>query len=291
MKYTVKHKTTYQYSSPVQQSYHLLHMSPCPVAYQTILKHTLTTLPVPASRVEGVDYFGNPYSILSLTEDHEAFEVEAVTVVELTGEPSCDLLATSPWEAVAQGEWKPGAASHKDIWLFAAASRYGRPLQAAADYAKPSFSKGRPVLDAVRDLTRRIYEDFEFDGTATDISTPVGEVLKMRRGVCQDFAHLQISCLRSLNLPARYVSGYILTHPPEGQERLQGADASHAWISVWAPEVGWVDFDPTNDQIPTHEHVTLAYGRDYDDVSPISGVLLGGGAHSVAVSVDMAPMS
>ena len=142
-------------------------------------------------------------------------------------------------------------------------------------------------MEGVLDLTRRIFEDFTFDPSATDVSTPVSTVLKQRRGVCQDFAHLQIAALRSLNLPARYVSGYIVTHPPEGQVKLQGADASHAWISVWAPQTGWVDFDPTNNIIPRGEHITIAYGRDYDDVSPISGVLLGGGAHSVGVAVDV----
>jgi transglutaminase-like putative cysteine protease len=135
----------------------------------------------------------------------------------------------------------------------------------------------------------RVFADFTFDPSATDVSTPVETVLTNKRGVCQDFAHLMIAALRSINLPARYVSGYLRTIPPEGQERLQGADASHAWISVWSPETGWIDFDPTNNVIPQGDHITIAYGRDYDDVSPISGVLLGGGAHSVDVAVDVIP--
>lgn len=290
MKYLVTHTTTYTYSSPVQLSYHLLHLSPCAVANQTIVSHKLTTLPAPESRIEGTDYFGNPYAILSLSKDHTELEVKAQSEIDVAAPEEIDLEASAKWDAVARGEWEPGAPQHKDVWQFAAASRHGRHLAEAADYARKSFPPGRAVLAGVRELTQRIFEDFKFDPTATDVSTPVEHVLEKRRGVCQDFAHLQIACLRSLNLPVRYVSGYILTHPPEGQERLQGADASHAWISVWAPETGWVDFDPTNDLIPHDEHVTIAIGRDFDDVCPISGVLLGGGSHSVAVAVDMAPI-
>ena len=143
------------------------------------------------------------------------------------------------------------------------------------------------ILEAALDLTKRICTDFTFDSAATDISTPVSHVLQERRGVCQDFAHLALTCLRAFGLPARYVSGYLLTFPPPGMEKLQGADASHAWISVWAPEAGWVDFDPTNGIIPTNEHITVAWGRDYDDVSPISGVLLGGSRQKMTVAVDV----
>ena len=163
-------------------------------------------------------------------------------------------------------------------------------MREALDYARPSFPPDRPVLEAANDLTQRMYADFIFDSTATDISTPVSHVLRNRRGVCQDFAHVAITCLRALGLPARYVSGYLLTLPPPGMEKLQGADASHAWISVWAPEVGWVDFDPTNGVIPTDSHITVAYGRDYDDVSPVSGVLLGGRDQRMTVAVDVTPV-
>jgi transglutaminase-like putative cysteine protease len=156
-----------------------------------------------------------------------------------------------------------------------------------AAYAAQSFAKGRPVLDAAFDLTRRVHKDFKFDPTATDVSTPIAQVFRQRRGVCQDFAHFTLACLRSLRIPARYVSGYILTRPPPGQPKLQGTDASHAWISVWSPETGWRDFDPTNGLIVTDEHIVIAHGRDYNDVSPISGVLLGGGEHTVTVAVDV----
>jgi transglutaminase-like putative cysteine protease len=157
-----------------------------------------------------------------------------------------------------------------------------------ADYAGESFAKGTTLLDGTRDLTRRIYRDFKYDPRATTVATPLEEVLEKRRGVCQDFAHLGIACLRSLSLPARYVSGYLRTRPPEGRERLVGADASHAWFAVYSPETGWVDFDPTNNVRPGEEHITVAFGRDFGDVSPVAGILTGGGKHVVKVSVDVA---
>ena len=166
-------------------------------------------------------------------------------------------------------------------------SRLTTPTIEIADYAAPSFAPGRPVLDAAMDLTMRMYNDFKFDPHATDVSTPIAQVFRTKRGVCQDFAHVALACFRSLRIPARYVSGYLHTRPPIGRPKLQGADATHAWISVWSPEYSWVDLDPTNGILVGDEHVTVAYGRDYDDVSPISGVLRGGGEHSVNVGVDV----
>ena len=154
-------------------------------------------------------------------------------------------------------------------------------------FAKDSFPARRPILAGVMDLTARIFHEFKFDPTATDVSTPIERVLELKRGVCQDFAHLAIAALRSLGLPARYVSGYLLTRPPPGQMKLAGTDASHAWLSVWAPQTGWIDFDPTNGIIPSGEHITVAYGRDYEDISPVSGVLLGGGEQTMTVAVDV----
>jgi transglutaminase-like putative cysteine protease len=167
------------------------------------------------------------------------------------------------------------------------ASPYVALAPELADFARASFHPRRPLLDAAIDLMHRIHDEFRFDPSATTITTPVSRVLEERHGVCQDFAHLQISCLRALGLPARYVSGYLLTYPAPGMEKLQGADASHAWISVWAPEAGWVDFDPTNGIIPADEHITVAYGRDYNDVSPISGLLLGGNRQKMTIAVDV----
>lgn len=163
-------------------------------------------------------------------------------------------------------------------------------MRELADYAGQSFVAGRSLLDGVSDLNRRIHADFTYDPVATTVAMPLAEVIAHRRGVCQDFAHLAIAALRSLGLPARYVSGYLRTRPPEGKERLVGADASHAWFSAFCPDLGWVDFDPTNNCQPANEHITVAYGRDFGDVSPISGILTGGGEHVVKVSVDVAPV-
>jgi transglutaminase-like putative cysteine protease len=172
---------------------------------------------------------------------------------------------------------------------FAFGSPYIALDREARDYALPSFTAGRPILEAAMDLTSRIFEDFEYQGGVSDVSTPVRQVLKMRKGVCQDFAHLEIACLRSIGLAARYVSGYLLTHPPPGQRKLVGSDASHAWLAVWAGELGWIDLDPTNNAMPDSEHITVAWGRDYGDVSPMNGFIIGGGAHTVTVGVDVAP--
>lgn len=291
MKYTISHRTTYSYSSTVHQSHHLLHLSPRDVGHQSVARHRISIKPAPGKRFDGVDFYGNPYSILILDQDHTELVVDALTEVTVSNsEAPLDLDATSDWQAIAMGHGGPNQAPDKEVLQYVASSRHGRHLAMMAEFAQPSFPPGRPVLAGARDLMRRIFEEFEFDAFATDVSTPVETVLEAKRGVCQDFAHLMIAALRSLNLPARYVSGYILTHPPEGQERLQGADASHAWVSVWAPETGWVDFDPTNNVIPHGEHITIAHGRDYDDVCPISGVLLGGGQHRVEVAVDVLPM-
>jgi len=190
--------------------------------------------------------------------------------------------ATPPWEAALDRPALP---------VEAIDCMFDSPLIKAsaelATYARPSFPPGRPLLEAIVELTQRIHEDFRFDPKATTVATPITEVFRSRRGVCQDFARLQIACLRSLGLAAHYVSGYLETVPPPNQSRLLGADASHAWLAVYCPEIGWIDIDPTNNLLPAGTHVTLAWGRDYSDVSPIRGVILGGGGHSLRVRVDV----
>ncbi|MCB1528284.1 MAG: transglutaminase family protein [Hyphomicrobiaceae bacterium] len=287
MKYAISHETTYSYSSSVHQSYHLLHLMPAKVPSQRILQHRLTISPAPNARQDRVDFFGNPITLLSLAQEHNTLVVLAESEIEVVHYFQGDLAASLDWQLIASGAALAGREDAKDVWQFSASSRHGPRIQEIGAYAASSFPPGRPVLQGCDDLMRRIFDDFTFDPSSTDVSTPVEHVFSERRGVCQDFAHLMISGLRSLGLPARYVSGYILTHPPEGQPKLQGADASHAWVSVWSPDFGWVDFDPTNNVIPRGEHVTFAYGRDYDDISPISGVLLGGGGHDVEVAVDV----
>lgn len=287
MIFDVSHRTTYAYGDPVLQSEHLVHMTPRSGPRQTVQRHSLLIEPAPSGNVALADYFGNSSVILSIDDEHTELVIHARTTVEVhPPDPPMPGLST-PWEQVAAKARRENGELDISVLQFVSASRHTKIVREAVDYARPSFLPRRPILDAALDLTQRIYNDFTFDGTATDISTPVSHVLQERRGVCQDFAHLAITCLRGLGLPARYISGYLLTYPPPGVEKLQGADASHAWISVWAPEAGWVDFDPTNGIMPANEHITVAYGRDYDDVSPVSGVLLGGSRQEMAVAVDV----
>ena len=287
MIFDITHRTHYHYRSTVVQSLHLVHMSPRTLPGQIVRHHSLLVEPAPASRQDGIDSFGNIDVILDIESPHKELALLARSTVEKWLPPMVDLHATMPWEALDHHLLTAANEHDAQISLFRCASRLTTPTLEIADYAALSFAPGRSVLDSAMDLVMRIYNDFSFDPHATDVSTPVTQVFEMRRGVCQDFAHLALACFRALRIPARYVSGYLHTHPPIGRPKLQGADASHAWISVWAPETGWVDLDPTNGIIVGDEHVTVAFGRDYDDVSPISGVLRGGGEHTVTVGVDV----
>jgi transglutaminase-like putative cysteine protease len=228
------------------------------------------------------DYFGNPTTFFAMQGAHKGLTVRARSRVAVSAAPVPGPADTPPWEA---------ALEHKALPLEAVECAFDSVPATAGDelaaYARRSFTGGRPLLEAVIDLTRRVHEDFAFDRSATTVGTPLETVFKLRRGVCQDFARLEIACLRSLGIPAHYVSGYLETVPPPGAERLAGADASHAWLAVYCPGFGWIDVDPTNNVIPSTSHVTLAWGRDYGDVSPIRGVILGGGGHSLRVNVDV----
>jgi transglutaminase-like putative cysteine protease len=287
MIFDVSHRTTYAYRKPVLQSQHLVHVTPHSSARQIVHRHSLLIEPAPASNVSLRDYFGNMSAILTIEDEHSELVVHARSTVEVrTPDTPIPGLSTA-WEQVPGKALRQNGELNMAVLQFASTSPHTQIVSQAIDYATPSFRPQRPILEAALDLTRRIYEDFTFDNTATDISTPVAHILKERRGVCQDFAHLALTCFRAFGLPARYVSGYLLTYPPAGMQKLQGADASHAWISVWAPEAGWVDFDPTNGVMPTDEHITVAYGRDYQDVSPISGILLGGSKQKMTVAVGV----
>jgi transglutaminase-like putative cysteine protease len=288
--FDVSHRTIYRYSVPVAQSQHVVHMSPRPVDRQRIKGHTLLIEPAPTLRIEREDYFGNRVVVFDIEQEHRELFINARSTIAVAPAPPIDLAASMPWDRLARNIADPGIGIALDVVAGACGSKHTRPTPEIADYARRSFAPGRPVLAAAWNLVERIYDEFTFDATATDVSTPLTQVLKQKRGVCQDFSHLALACLRSMHVAARYVSGYILTKPPEGVPRLTGADASHAWISVWCPEFGWVDFDPTNCLLPSDEHITIAYGRDYDDVSPISGILLGGSEHSVFVGVDVVPV-
>jgi transglutaminase-like putative cysteine protease len=290
MNYRVSHKTTFDYAEPVSISHHLLHLSPRPAPHPQCRQSGLTVEPAPAVTSRSVDYFGNPTAFVIVQKPHDELSILATSEIEVSTPPPPDPKTTLPWEEVAAMVAGENAGTLLEVVDFRFPSPFTVAEQAVGDYARESFSPGRPVLEAARELTARIFEDFTYDGTATDVSTPVDQVLQDRRGVCQDFAHLQIAGLRQLGLPARYVSGYLLTRPPPGQEKLVGADASHAWLAIWCPDHGWVDLDPTNDLIPGDEHITLAWGRDYGDVSPINGVMLGGGEHEIEVAVDVRPL-
>ena len=289
MIFEVSHKTVYYYTAPVAQAHHLVHLAPRPHERQRIIRHTLLIEPAPASRSDFTDYFGNPASTVAIESGHSELLIHSHGVIEVQSPQSLDLSASPPWDQLAAELAPQNKPYDIDVIQYLMPSQQIALMQELIDFARPSFKPGRPVLECARDLTSRIYNEFTYDDVATDVATTIEDVLKIRRGVCQDFAHVLIGAMRAFCLPARYVSGYLLTRPPEGKEKLVGADASHAWVSVWAPGIGWVDFDPTNNIIPQDEHITIAYGRDFLDVSPVTGVLLGGGAHQVEVAVDVVP--
>jgi transglutaminase-like putative cysteine protease len=289
MIYRITHHTTYVYSEPVSLCHNLGHLTPRNGSRQSCLHSRLLVSPVPAVTSESVDYFGNRMTFFTIQEPHRELTVSAHQVTEVWPFDAPAPSATPPWEVVRDLLRGDTSAAGLDAYQFTFDSSYIKGAPDLTAYATASFAPDRPVLEAVLDLTHRIHKDFRYDPAATTVTTPLHRILSTRRGVCQDFAHLEIGCLRSLGLAARYVSGYLLTMPPPGQARLVGADASHAWASFYCPGAGWIDVDPTNDLIPSDKHIVLAWGRDYGDVSPIKGVILGGGQHSVKVSVDVVP--
>lgn len=289
MIFEFSHKTVYRYTAPVGQSYHLLHLAPRPHPRQRVIRHALLIAPHPASRNDFIDYFGNPASAISIESSHSELLIHSRGLIEVNAPQPSSPAASAPWEIVARRCAQTGRAADLDVAQYAPQSRYTPFSSTVRRFAEASFPPSRPVLDCAADLAARIHRGFAYDEDATEVTTTIEEVLRIKRGVCQDFAHLMIAALRIMGVPARYVSGYLLTHPPAGANKLVGADASHAWVSVWAPDTGWVDFDPTNNMRPGEEHITIAYGRDFQDVSPVTGVLLGGGAHQAEVAVDVLP--
>jgi len=289
----VVHETVYDYAPAVKTAQHMAHLRPAHNAQQQLLRHSLAISPEPAQRGEAVDAYGNSRAFFSLQSAHEALRVVADSVVA-TSAPAL------PDGSIAWEEARERMRYHRDsAWdpasEFIFASAYVPRHENLLDYALPSFSAGRPLLDAARDLTARIHADFAYEAEVTDAGTPALEALALRKGVCQDFAHVMLGCLRSLGLAARYVSGYLLTTPPPGQPRLVGSDASHAWVSVWLPGADgqpgcWADLDPTNDRAAGEDYVTLAIGRDYADVSPMRGVIHGGASHRLQVAVTVTPV-
>jgi len=287
MTYDIVHRTLYEYDAPVAVSHHVARLEPRTTEAQARERFALEILPEPALRQSRQDYFGNPLCFFSIQETHRRLEIVTQSRVAVCARNPPTLELSPAWEQVAHMFRDPVSPDVVEAYQFVFDSPQVRASFELADYAEASFPDGTAVLAGARDLTRRIFQDFKFDPTATTVATPLEEVWEKRRGVCQDFAHLGIACLRSLGLPARYVSGYLRTRPPAGQPRLVGADASHAWFAIYCRGLGWVDFDPTNDLLPTEEHITVAYGRDFGDVSPVAGILTGGGEHEVKVSVDV----
>jgi transglutaminase-like putative cysteine protease len=287
--YRVTHVTTYRYEEPASVCHNELRLTPRSGGRQRTRRSQLRVDPTPSVLAPQVDFFGNQVHFVALHEPHRQLTVTAKSDVDVEASSPPD--ASPAWDAVRNRLRADHDSDVLAAYQFAFESPYVQIDPAVVAWTEPSFPAGRPLVDAVLALTHRIHDEFAYDRDATSVATPVAQVLRERRGVCQDFAHLEIACLRALGLAARYVSGYILTTPPEGATRLVGADASHAWLSVWLGDTGWLDVDPTNDLVPGDQHVTVAWGRDYGDVSPLRGVVLGGGEHTMTVAVDVSPLA
>ena len=306
----VVHITRYRYTPRVENANHVVHLKPASKPGQTLLSHSLHISPTPAQQREITDVYGNSRSFFSLQSSHDVLRVVADSVVSTTGtqygtrygaqeadDATGLALTRPPWErARDQFRYRAGAA-YSDAWEFLFASPYVPRDDAFVQFARPSFSPGRPLPEAAHDLMERIHSHMVYESNSTEVSTPALVAMKQGKGVCQDFAHIMVACCRAMGLPARYVSGYMLTQPPPGQPRLIGCDASHAWASVYCPapegnySAGqWLDFDPTNNRAPGEDYVTLATGRDFLDVSPLRGVIRGGSQHILDVAVTVEPL-
>lgn len=297
MRLSVQHDTVYDYRPAVETAQHTAHLQPRETALQRVLGFDLQISPAPEGLRHGQDAFGNPQAWWTLLQPHTQLQVVARSEVQ-TAAPLA-LQGSQPWEAVREHfryrSGQPGDAQTR----FVFGSHHAPLHEQFAAFARSCFAPGRTLQEAAIDLMHTLHRDFTYASQSTDVHTPALQALQARRGVCQDFAHILIACLRSLGLAARYVSGYLLTHPPEGQPRLVGADASHAWASVYLPELagsacgGWLDLDPTNDRwgfgAPGEDYVVVAWGRDFADVSPLRGVLQGGQSHTLKVGVSVAP--
>ena len=287
--YRVTHRTAYSYEKPVSSSYGQLHMLPRELPTQRCSSASVDVDPEPELYRERIDFFGNRAAYFALHEPHRHLSVTVTSVVEVQERAAeLSLFGQQPWEEVRD------VVAGDDIPHEAVQYVLDSPRIAASEvyreYAAAAFKPGQGVFEAVAALCSQIYSDFEYKPGSTSVTTPLERAFTNRRGVCQDFAHVQIACLRSINVAARYVSGYLRTYPPPGRPRLVGADASHAWVSAYCRGLGWLDMDPTNNVAPTDGLVTLAWGRDYGDVSPLRGLILGGGSHTLDVAVDMEPV-
>lgn len=296
VRFRVEHETRYAYDAPVSQSWQLARLTPRTLPWQRVLSHRIDIDPRPDEHHTAPDSFGNLVTHFGLHGAHRRLRVAMHCEVEVGARPQIGAAGAQPWEAVRQALRQPVAAGEAAPQVDLEVARMCEPTpllplsEAARAYAWPSLTRGRDWLEAVTELMHRIHADFEFEPGATTVSTSVDEVLHQKRGVCQDFAHLMLAALRGHGLAARYVSGYLLTDPPPGQPRLMGVDATHAWVAAYSPAHGWVEFDPTNDQPADSRYITLAWGADFADVVPLRGVILGGGAQAMDVSVSVVPV-
>ncbi|QZP34995.1 transglutaminase N-terminal domain-containing protein [Pseudomonas sp. DR48] len=291
--YQIFHDTHYHYDSPVSLAQQLAHLWPRACAWQRCTERQLQISPDPTSRRDELDVFGNPLTRLAFERPHDELLVNASLTVEILARPTLDFNQSPAWEETRNAlsySSQPLSPELLEACRFRFESPYVHLKSNFVEFSESCFPVGQPLLLGVQALMEKIFSEFTFDAEATQVATPLVEVLERRRGVCQDFAHLMLACVRSRGLAARYISGYLLTQPPPGQPRLIGADASHAWVSVFCPVLGWVDFDPTNNVQPALEHITLAWGRDFSDVSPLRGVILGGGNHDPEVRVTVMPL-
>ncbi|MBA5981785.1 transglutaminase family protein [Pseudomonas sp. Y5-11] len=291
--YQILHDTCYHYDSPVSLAQQLAHLWPRECAWQRCTEQQLLISPQPTTRRDELDVFGNPLTRLAFERPHDELQVNARLTVEVLARPLADFNLSPAWEQTRNAltySSQPLSAELLEACRYRFQSPYVHLKRSFVEFSESCFPPGKPLLLGVQDLMQKIFSEFTFDAEATQVATPLVEVLERRRGVCQDFAHLMLACVRSRGLAARYISGYLLTQPPPGQPRLIGADASHAWVSVFCPVSGWVDFDPTNNVQPALEHITLAWGRDFSDVSPLRGVILGGGSHDPEVRVTVMPL-
>jgi transglutaminase-like putative cysteine protease len=290
MIYDIHHVTTYEYGSTVTYSHCALRLLPRHESSQRVEGSTLTIDPQPTDLKERKCFFGNRVTSFNIERAHRELVVEVRTAVEVMRDPPPARQITRAWERVREDAFASASLDAASPAHFLHPSRFVPRFRPAADYAQESFTPGRPVLDAAVELMHRIRTDFKYDPKATVVSTPLSEAFEKRAGVCQDFAHIMIAALRGLGVPAAYVSGYIRTVPPRGQPRLEGADAMHAWVAVWCgDEYGWIGLDPTNDLMIGEDHIILARGRDYADISPVAGIILGSREQDVDVRVDVIP--
>jgi transglutaminase-like putative cysteine protease len=294
--YHVSHQTRYRYADEVVSSHNEAHLLPRALDTQTPSNVQLRIDPAPDSVRWHKDYFGNDVVFFNLQTAHRELTIRTESQVALDPAPRFDAARSEPWEEVAEGVRLPRTPAALEAFEYVFDSPFVAASETLAAYARPSFTNGRPLAEAVLDFAHRIHAEFRYDPEATTLDTPVEDALRARHGVCQDFAHVMIGGLRSLGLPARYVSGYLKSRrkavpvaAADADHELVGAEASHAWVAAWCPALGWFEVDPTNDLVPSDRHIVLAWGRDYDDVSPVKGVTIGGGSHTVEVNVEVKP--